>query len=40
MTYNFEIIQTTELNEQAKQKALDLWNTEYPENLAKLKHFL
>jgi hypothetical protein len=33
MTYNFEIIQTIELNEQEKQQVLDLWNTEYPEKL-------
>ena len=34
MTANFEIIQTTELNEQVKQQVLDLWNSEYPEKLA------
>lgn len=34
MTHTFEIIQTTELNELAKQQVLDLWNIEYPEKLA------
>ena len=34
MTENFKIIQTSELNEQAKQQVLDLWNNEYPVNLS------
>ncbi|MEN2487715.1 GNAT family N-acetyltransferase [Flavobacterium sp. B11] len=34
MTENIEIIQTTELNEQAKKQVLDLWNSEYPEKLS------
>ena len=34
MTENSKIIKTTELNEQAKQKVLDLWNNEYPEKLS------
>jgi hypothetical protein len=34
MTENIKIIQTTELNEQAKQQVFDLWNNEYPENLS------
>ncbi|MES2574634.1 MAG: GNAT family N-acetyltransferase [Bacteroidota bacterium] len=34
MTENLEIIQTTELNEQAKKQVLDLWNSEYPEKLS------
>jgi hypothetical protein len=34
MTENLKIIKTTELNEQAKQQVLDLWNNEYPENLS------
>lgn len=33
MTDNLEIIQTSELNEQAKSQVLDLWNNEYPEKL-------
>lgn len=33
MTDTLQIIQTTELNEQAKRQILDLWNTEYPEKL-------
>lgn len=33
MTENLKIIQTTELNEQAKNQVLDLWNSEYPEKL-------
>ena len=34
MTENSKIIKTTELNEQAKQQVLDLWNNEYPEKLS------
>ena len=34
MTDFFKIIQTTELNEQAKLEVLDLWNNEYPEKLS------
>ena len=34
MTENLEIIQITELNEQAKKQVLDLWNSEYPEKLS------
>ncbi|QLC65679.1 GNAT family N-acetyltransferase [Flavobacterium sp. LPB0248] len=34
MIENIEIIQTTELNEQAKKQVLDLWNREYPEKLS------
>lgn len=33
MTDNLEIIQTTELNEQAKKQVFNLWNNEYPEKL-------
>ena len=34
MTGNLEIIQTTELNEQARKQVLDLWNNEYPEKIS------
>ncbi|MBG7612842.1 hypothetical protein IU405_11350 [Polaribacter sp. BAL334] len=34
MTENLKIIKTTELNEQAKQQVLELWNNEYPEKLS------
>ena len=34
MTENSKIINTTELNEQAKQQVLDLWNNEYPKKLS------
>lgn len=34
MTENSKIIQTTELNEQAKQQVLDLWNNEYSEKIS------
>lgn len=34
MIANLKIIQTAELNEQAKKQVLDLWNNEYPEKLS------
>jgi hypothetical protein len=34
MTDNLRIIQTTDLNEQAKNQVFDLWNNEYPEKLS------
>lgn len=34
MTKDFKIIQTNELNEQARQQVFDLWNHEYPVNLS------
>jgi predicted GNAT family N-acyltransferase len=34
MTENLEIIQTNELNEQAKMQVFDLWNNEYPVKLS------
>lgn len=34
MTENFKIIQTSELNKQAKQQVFELWNNEYPINLS------
>jgi hypothetical protein len=34
MTEYSKITKTTELNEQEKQKVLDLWNNEYPEKLS------
>ncbi|MGL2967126.1 GNAT family N-acetyltransferase [Flavobacterium sp. XGLA_31] len=34
MTDTLEIIQTTALDEKAKEQVLDLWNNEYPEKLA------
>jgi hypothetical protein len=34
MTEKSKIIKTTELNEQAKQQVLNLWNNEYPEKLS------
>ncbi|MDQ6469906.1 GNAT family N-acetyltransferase [Flavobacterium sp. LHD-80] len=34
MKESLKIIQTAELNEQAKKQVLDLWNNEYPEKLS------
>jgi hypothetical protein len=34
MTEKSKIIKTIELNEQAKQQVLNLWNNEYPEKLS------
>jgi len=34
MIENLKILQTVELNEQAKKQVLDLWNNEYPEKLS------
>lgn len=34
MKEDLKILQTVELNEQAKKQVLDLWNNEYPEKLS------